>query len=135
MLHTRYYLIEPRADAAARLQGLDPGLVDLLLEPVLISNGEADRSWLGAEEHLLRVKLLYLARLREYQPFASDEDARTWFGSDRVSGNVFDKWWTIRRFGGLDHTDAELLDFLKPLKAKVLPTGNELVDQWLEKVL
>jgi hypothetical protein len=134
MLHTWYYLIEPRTDAAARLRGRDPDLVDLLLEPNLISNVEADRSWLGAEEHLLRVKILYLARLREYTPFASDEDARSWFGCDRVSGNVFDEWWTIRRFG-LDHTDAELVDFLKPLKAKVLPTGNELVDRWLGKVL
>jgi HAD superfamily hydrolase (TIGR01509 family) len=74
------------------------------------------------------VKLLYLATIRtEYDPCASDEDARKWFGSDRVSGAVFDRWWTIRT-PALEGSDDELARSLGPMKDRILPTGNSLVE-------
>jgi hypothetical protein len=131
MQHIGYYLIEPRPDAVAHFRDCgDQDFAEILLEPILISNAEADRSAWRAEDHVLRVKLLFLARIREYSPCASDEDARKWFGSDRVSGEVFDRWWTIR---GLEFegSDSELADFLEPVKEKILPTGNSLLDEWV----
>jgi hypothetical protein len=65
------------------------------------------------------------------ETFASDEDARKWLGSDRVSGAVFDQWWTVRAVV-LEGTDRELLDLLKPMKEKILPTRNSLVDEWVQ---
>jgi hypothetical protein len=63
-------------------------------------------------------------------PCASDEDARKWFGSDRVSGTVFDRWWRIRT-PPLEGSDDELANFFKPMKERILPTGNSLVDEWV----
>jgi hypothetical protein len=132
MRHIVHYLIEPRPDAASRLRGQgDPDLADILLEPVLISNEEGGRSAWQPEDHALQVKLLYLSRIREYLPFASDDDARKWLGSDHVSGAAFDQWWTVRT-PVLEGSDRELLEFLKPLKEKILPTGNSLVDEWVQ---
>jgi hypothetical protein len=87
MQHTQYYLIEPRPDAASRLRVRDhPYFADLLLEPVLISSSRGGRSAWQAEDHTLRIKLLYLATIRE--TLRSDEDAREWLGSDGVSTAV-----------------------------------------------
>jgi hypothetical protein len=133
MEHTQYYLIEPRPDAASRLRERgDPDFADILLEPVLISSTRGGRTIWQAEDHALRIKLLYLAAKREHPgPFASDEDARKWLGSDQVSGAVFDQWWTVRPLV-LEGSDRELLEFLKPVKERILPTGNSLVDEWVE---
>jgi hypothetical protein len=131
MLHTHYYFIEPRPEAATRFRDRDhQDFADILLEPVLISDAAADRSGWRHEDHVLRVKLLYLARIREWPPCASDEDARKWFGGDRVSGEVFDRWWTIRCLD-FEGSDSELAEFLGPVKEKILPTGNSLVDEWV----
>jgi hypothetical protein len=111
MLFIKYYLIEPRPEAVARFRDCgDQDFADILLEPILISNTEGGRSAWRLEDHVLRVKLLYLARIRELSPCASDEDARKWFGSDRVSGTVFDRWWTIRT-PPLEGSDDELANF------------------------
>ncbi len=131
MRYIRHYLIEPRPEAAARFRDCgNPDFADILLEPVLISNTEGGKSAWQGEDHALRVKLLYLARIREYPPCASEEDARKWLGSDRVSGAVFDQWWTIRT-PVLEGSDTELAEYLKPMKDKILPTGNSLVDEWV----
>jgi hypothetical protein len=131
MRHIQYYLIEPRPEAVPHFRDCgDQNFAELLLEPVLISNTEFDRSPWRPEDHALRVKLLYLARIREYSPCASDEDARKWFGSDRVSGTVFDQWWKIRT-PPLEGSDNDLAEFLGPMKEKILSTDNSLVDAWV----
>jgi hypothetical protein len=131
MRFINYYLIEPRPEAVAHFRDCgDQDFADILLEPILISNAEGGRSAWRPEDHVLRVKLLYLASIREYSFCASDEDARKWFGSDRVSGTVFDRWWTIR-MPSLEGSDDELARFLKPMKERILPTGNGLVDEWV----
>jgi hypothetical protein len=131
MRYINYYLIEPQPEAAVHFRERgDQDFAELLLQPILISNSEGGKSAWLPEDHVLRVKLLYLARMREWPPCATDEDARKWFGSDRVSGKVFDRWWTIRT-PDLEGSDSELVEFLKPMKEKILPTGNDLVDEWV----
>jgi len=131
MQHIRYYLIEPRPDAVAHFRDRgDQDFAEILLEPILIRNTEGGRSAWRPEDHVLRVKLLYLARIREYSPCASDDAARKWFGCDRVSGEIFDRWWTIRA-PELEGCDEELAYFLEPMKEKILSTGNSLVDDWV----
>ena len=131
MQHLKYYLIEPRPEAVAHFRNHgDRELAELLLEPILISNTEGDRSGWRLEDHALRVKLLFLARIREWSFCASDEDARMWLGSDRVSCTVFDRWWTIRA-PPLEGSDNDLAEYLGPMKERILPTGNSLVDAWV----
>jgi hypothetical protein len=132
MRQIKYYLIEARPEAVAHFRECgNQDFAELLLEPSLISNTESDRSAWRPADHVLRVKLLYLATIRtEYDPCASDEDARKWFGSDRVSGAVFDRWWTIRT-PALEGSDDELAGSLGPMKDRILPTGNSLVDAWV----
>ena len=86
MQQLKYYLIEPRPEAVAHFRNCgDRDFAELLLEPILISNTEGGRSGWRPEDHVLRVKLLFLARIREWSLCASDEDARKWLGSDRVT--------------------------------------------------
>ena len=131
MQHIKYYLIEPRPEAVAHFRNSgDQDFAEVLLEPILFSNTEGGKSAWRPEDHILRVKLLYLVRIRECSPCASDEDARKWLGSDRVSGTVFDRWWTIRA-PPLEGSDSELAEFLGPMRERILPTGNSLVDAWV----
>jgi hypothetical protein len=133
MLHTWYYLIEPRPELAARLrERCDADFAEALLEPELFSNDEADRSSWRNADHVLLIKLLYLARIREYTPLASNADASRILDSDRISIDVFDQWWTIRRltFEGSAHA---LRDYLRPpISGNIVRTGNALVDSWLK---
>jgi hypothetical protein len=88
MRHIKYYLIEPRPEATAHFRDCgNQDFAELLLEPILISNTESGKSAWRPEDHALRVKLLYLARIRGCTSCASDEDARMWLGSDRVTWN------------------------------------------------
>lgn len=76
------------------------------------------------------IKLMYLAQLREYGPLQSDEGAQTILGSNRVSVDLFDRWWTIRKleFGGPTEDKQELLGLMLD---KIEPTGNGVVDCWV----
>jgi len=135
MLHTRYYLIESRELLKNQLQsGFDKGMSEILTEPLLILNEEADRSSWGKDENILKVKLLYLARMREYEFISSDEDAIKVLGSDNISGPLFDKWWTIREIEVEGNTE-ELIMFLKPLKNRVKETGNKIIDSWIREYI
>jgi hypothetical protein len=131
MVHDMFYLIEPRPELAAQLQGrTDPDFAEILTEPVLIRNREGGRSFWTTDDHAIKVKLLFLTRLREYSPLASDEDAMRILESPRISVGLFDKWWVIRPFGIEDDTEG-MLAYLRPLLGKVDPSGNPRVDGWL----
>jgi hypothetical protein len=92
----------------------------------------ADRSPWREPELTLAVKLLYLARLREYDPLSSDAEAERVLGSAVVSAEVFDRWWSIRRIEF--DTPEEMHDFLSRVVQKVPSTGNVTVDEWLRRV-
>jgi hypothetical protein len=136
MLQIKYYLIEARPEAVAHFRECgDQDFAELLLEPILISNTEGGISAWRSEDNVLRVKLLYLATIRtQYDPCATDEDACRWFGSDRVSSAVFDRWWTIRT-PALEGSDDELAVSLEGMKDRILPTGNGLVDAWVHAAI
>ena len=132
MTYDAFYLIDPRTELVDHLRKQpDADLGDILTEPALIRNRETDRSDWSAKDHTVAVKLLFLARLREYLP--SDEDAARLLGSDRISVEVFDRCWRIRRL--ILEDDAEqMLTFLRPLLDKVTPTGHGVVDSWLNSM-
>jgi hypothetical protein len=129
------YLIEPRPALRDQLRGrVEQQLAELLLEPVVLSNKEGGCHSVWTEnDYALTVKLLHLAQVREYTPLSCEENFEAVFGSPRISVELFDHWWTIRRLLRDDDTES-----LRPLLKEFLPavdrTGNELVDRWLEWV-
>lgn len=134
MTYHAFYLIDPRPELIDHLRKqTDADLACILTEPVLIRNREADRSDWTAEEHTLAVKLLFLARLRGYLPLRSDEDARRLLGSDRIDVELFDRWWLIQRLVLEEDTD-QMVTFLRPVLDKVVATGNDAVDHWLNSM-
>ncbi len=130
-----HYLIEPRPEFAEWLQDrTDSDFAQILLETVLIHNEEGGLTTWGNESQATKIKLLYLARMREYTPLTSTEDAMRILGSDRVSTTVFDKWWMIRRVD--DKEDAQdLVQFMQPVCNKIDPPTDELVKAWLHQIL
>src|SRR5438874_1170964 len=93
-----FYLIEPRPELRQHLRDrTDPDFADILLESILIRNREGGQTVWMPDNYANKIKLLYLARLREYTPLMGDEDAERLLGSSRVSVWVFDRWWSIRR--------------------------------------
>jgi hypothetical protein len=129
--HTIYFLIEPKDEARAHFASTIRDFADVLLEQTLVSREFADRSPWREPELALAVKLLYLARLREYDPLSSDADATRILGSASITAETFDRWWSIRRPDDVE-TSEEMQEYLKAVLAKTPATGNEIVDQWLK---
>jgi hypothetical protein len=77
------------------------------------------------------MKLLFLARVKEYVPLSSDAVFERVFGSSRLSIHMFDRWWTIRR---LEETyNAEFLyPLLRQFFHLVDRTDNDIVNDWSE---
>jgi hypothetical protein len=130
--YTAYYLIEPKPVLVDRLRAeVDDVFADAMLEPELLANEQGGRSLWGPIEYHLKMKLLWLARFREYEPFASDDVVRRILGTAELSEAAFDAGWTIREitFSG---ESREFIDDLKPLLHLTEPTGNDIVDAWLD---
>lgn len=126
-----YFLIEPRPGAECELaERAGKVLSGFLLAPYLMTRCFKDRSAWRLFDIAIAIKLMYLAQLREYGPLQSDEGARAILGSDRVSADLFDRWWTIRKleFGGPTEDKQELLGLMLD---KIEPTGNGVVDCWI----
>jgi hypothetical protein len=134
MIHDAFYLIESQPRLSDHLRGrTDPDFAEILTEPALIHQREGDRTGWTAEDHATQIKILFLVRLREYIPLASDEDAARILGSSRISVDLFDRWWVVRRFVVEDNTEG-LLALLRPVLGKVTATGNSMVDHWLTSI-
>ncbi len=133
MEHTVYYLIEPNVDAFRQFSArIDSEYSGLVLEPWLTSRQYADISAWHMADIELAVKLLYLARLREYEFLNTEAQAIHALGSDAISEAVFDHWWTVRRLYLNEGASEQLESFLGQMIEKVTPTGNALVDEWLQ---
>lgn len=134
MLHTIFFLIEPK-DEAMKAFPLNAGdFSDTLLEPLLISRSHADRSPWRENDLEAVVKILYLARLREYTPLAPDSNAESILGSSRIALNVFDRWWSIRRFRMEEGPSEAMENYLSRIAIKFVPTGNQLIDEFVNRL-
>lgn len=81
----------------------------------------------------MAVKLLYLARVREYEFLSSSPDACRVLGSDSITTQVFDRWWTIREMpweAPSEHWEC----YLAAVSTKVEATGHFAVDELLQVI-
>lgn len=135
MNHTVYFLIEPNVGAKLEFPvRAEPWISAILLQPILTSRNYADRSAWRITDSQLAVKLLYLARLREYVPLTDDERALKILGSAVIAEDVFDRWWSIRIFRMEEGPSEQLHDYLVARIDKVEPTGNPVLDEWLKSL-
>ncbi|BDE73392.1 hypothetical protein HQS1_45160 [Delftia lacustris] len=82
----------------------------------------------------MTVKLLYLARVREYEFLSSSPDARRVLGSDDITTQVFDRWWTIREMPWEEPSE-HWECYLAAVSKKVEATGRIAVDDLLHAIL
>jgi|GEM_PF-3600038 len=132
---TGYYAINPRPEFADwLLERTDADMVELLTEPKLIEHDEfiGKTSW-GPRENVLRVKILFLAGLRDLRPISDDAGCESILGSSEISEAMFDRWWTIQ-YLELECNVKEYLGELNRALDSVRPTGNPVVDEWLENL-
>jgi len=132
--HTTYFQIEPSAVALATFPSvLATEEADVLLQPALTSRSWADRSAWRQDAVATAVKLLYLARVREYEFLSSSSDARRVLGSDSITVQVFDHWWTLREMPW-DEPSEHWEDYLAAVSENVEATGDAAVDNMLRVI-
>ena len=135
MKHTTYFQIEPSVAALARFPSvLTAEEADILLEPLLTSRSWADRSAWRQDAVAMAVKLLYLARVREYEFPSSPGDARRVLGSDAITIQVFDRWWTLREMPWEEPSE-HWEGYLASVSEHVEATGNVAIDEMLQTIL
>jgi hypothetical protein len=130
-----YYAILPRPEFAEWLRlRTEPDLIEVLTEPQLISNDEfiGKTSW-NEPENLLRVKLLFLAGLRDLRQLANDAGCEAILGSSEICSSLFDRWWAIQRFDDVHHVNDFMGEMTKFIKS-VSSTGNPVVDRWIDEM-
>lgn len=130
-----YYAILPRPEFADWLRSrTDDGMIELLTEPALVNNDEfiGKTAW-RASENILRVKLLFLASLRDLDSLIDDEGCKAILGSSEISPTLFDRWWTLQYFDVLCNVKEFMGELTKSIQS-VPPTGNPVVDQWIDEI-
>jgi hypothetical protein len=127
MMFTRFYLIRARP-TLADCSSIDPDFAKSLVnETAIFNSDEGGRSAFTAEDHLAKVKLLFLMYVK------TSYDERY---VDRIPLSVefFDQWWTteiikdwVAQQEVLDQVARDVID-------GVVPTGRPLVDAWFKRL-
>ena len=127
-----YYLIRPLPSSSSRFLEFGESVAGRLTAPQLWRNGEGGRTGWWVEEHALAVKLLFLASL--HHRFGPTDAFQPFLVALPINVESFDRFWTLERHE-IDHerTDVERL-LEAELVEQMEPTGNALVDGWLENL-
>jgi hypothetical protein len=133
VLHSRYFLIEPRKGTSTELsQSLDDDELELCCVPQVMSHEFGDELGWSTADMCLLVKLAYLAQALDI--FQDESKRAQIFGSADISEAVFDRWWSIKPVEYLGKTiefRQELRSFLK----KLPPSDSLFVTQWLHEAV
>jgi len=82
----------------------------------------------------MAVKLLYLARVREYEILSSPGDDRRVLDSDVITIRVFDRSWTLREMPWEEPSE-HWEGYLAAVSEHVEATGNFAIDEILQTIL
>lgn len=108
MRYEAFYVIRPAAALQEYLQQADPDMAAFLDRPLLWTKKEGGITVWTDEESLAQSKLLFLLNLwSEYVIGAgADESLKTLLEelleAPPFDETLFDRWWTIDRFDGID---------------------------------
>ncbi len=112
-----YYVVRPRPTLLARVAGVRDAV--LLIDPVLWSRGEGGRTASGPAEWTEDFKLTYLLGLQmDYLGQAPENEQQREFqallqdllGPAPWGVEVFDRWWTVERFDGVNEDADEIVE-------------------------
>ena len=127
-----YYLIEPTANLKEKLTLLDPDLAELISETLFWDYHRVAYLQGNTGDGIAEVKLLFLANLMS--EYLSGDLYQEILGTSSISLEVFDKWWTVKRY----LVDESFAEVEKRLDSSVVSyfvkTGIERVDMWIDKM-
>lgn len=138
MMKKSYYVIKPTSDLRRLLQNyLDVAL--FLNDPFLWVSEEGGYTSWKPSDYQVRTKLIFLAylkaRLEKMLSPKFKQLSGELFNQPPIDVSLFDKWWTIERFV-LNGDVQESLESLQSRSIREFSmTGNNIVDDWIEKIL
>lgn len=130
MIHTSYFLIEPKEVAQLAMPSRVPEYASLLLDPLLTSRTYSDRSIWREGDLQLAVKLSFLAMLREYDFLRSPSASFAILGSEQLTEELFDQWWSIRTLH-FEEASEQMEAYLAAVIDQTPPTKSQVVNDWL----
>ncbi|MFO0681202.1 MAG: hypothetical protein U0234_04080 [Sandaracinus sp.] len=99
-------IIRPRPELLARSRELDPGLDELFSEPIALKARFGGHTHLSFEEYTRRwevtIKACHLADLVAEYRSPSNPWLDDLLGAEKVDAGVFDRWWTLDVYGGVE---------------------------------
>jgi len=108
------YIIRPTEALKKRLEQIDPDVAQMLSEPRLWTKSEGGRTAWTDKDNRAQIKLLFLLRLwSDYVVGASADDRlkaclENMLGIPPFSEDLFDHWWEVERFDGVDECFEEV---------------------------
>ena len=103
-----YYIIRGKPQLKVALAHIDAELQHELMGPLLLENLEGGRTAHNARDYVDAVKILFITYakhvlLKEYDRHGIDDDS---------ADHVFDRYWDIERFDGVDYSTETMLSDL-----------------------
>ncbi len=129
MRYTAIYVVRGNALLESKLRDLGLERADFLLEPHVWTNEQGGRSIYAFDDYVSAIKRLFVAHVKLV--VLEPSDAVAVFGDLAVSEHIFDRWWSIEAFQGVNTTGAEAIDDLRRLGhvAVLESVGPPLVDR------
>lgn len=130
MRHTVYFLISSKPELVLRLQASANGNLSDLLQPIMWSGSEFDKTSLQHADLDLLVKIFFLDTLHRER--GSDIEFSKVFPDFHVSANYFDSLWNIQRVQLDMSIEVAIEDAIESETVHSIdPTNNERIDELL----
>jgi hypothetical protein len=141
MRYEAFYIIRPGAVLQEQLQQIDPDVAVFLNRPLLWTKKEGGITAWTEEDYLAQSKLLFLLDLWSDYVIGAGEDKALKIALEELLGappfneSVFDQWWTIERFEGVDGSFEETEDRLNLEQPHLLArSSSPRVAAWLSQL-
>jgi hypothetical protein len=135
MQYIAYYLIRPSKLLCEKLKQLDSDIAELLSEPILWSKKEGGRTVWNESDFITQVKLAFLVNLLStYRGGEIEILIDNLLGKPPFRSDVFDKWWEVERFSGVDDSFEDIEMQMSREDLQALETSSPLVETWLSSL-
>ena len=126
------YIIHGKPELHSQLtKAVDSDFADILCERVCIRSDEGGRTAWSDADHTLKIKLLFLASLGQWEPLREEQGFQAVFGDTSRNADFFDRWWSIDRLECDWEADILAKDYASEFD-RMPPCPNPLVKSWLQ---